>query len=48
MNFSDNGTVFIVPTALHLNRHATTTVDGQTGTCNFFYSLGDEDANGPT
>ena len=47
MNFSDNGTVFIVPTALHLNRHATTTVDGQTGTCNF-YSLGDEDANGST
>lgn len=37
MNFSDNGTVFIVPTALHLNRHATTTVDGQTGTCNFYY-----------
>ena len=47
MNFSDNGTAFIVPTAFHLNRHATTTVYGQTGTCNF-YSLGDEDANGST
>jgi hypothetical protein len=51
MNFSDNGTVFIVPRSdgfADLSGHAViTTVDGEKGIYNF-YSLGHEDANGST